>query len=62
MGRKELLLNHPKFIIQITTALVFLAYRNAYFTKHHKIRRADVKSGFNQLCYLLLDAKFSYLN
>ncbi len=61
LGRRELLLNHPKFIIQLMTVLLFLTYRNAYFTKHQKIDRDDVKEAFNQLCYLLLDAKFSYL-
>jgi hypothetical protein len=61
LGRRELLLNHPKFIIQIITVLLFLAYRNAYFTQHPKIDRDDIKTAFNQLCYLLLDAKFSYL-
>ena len=61
MGRKELLLNHPKFVIQIITALVFLAYRNAYFMQHSKVDQSDVKVAFNQLCYLLLDAKFGYL-
>lgn len=61
IGRKELLLNHPKFIIQLVTVMLFLAYRNAYFTQHAKVDRDDVKDAFNQLCYLLLDAKFGYL-
>lgn len=61
MGRRELLLNHPKFIIQIITTLLFLSYRHAYFAKKLKIDRADVKDAFNQLCYLLLDAKFSHM-
>jgi len=61
MGRTELLLNHPTFIIQIMTVVLFLAYRNAYYTQHLKVTQDDVKSAFNQLCYLLLDAKFSYL-
>jgi hypothetical protein len=61
VGRRDLLLNHPKFIIQLVTVILFLAYRNAYFTQHAKIDRDDVKAAFNQLCYLLLDAKFSYL-
>ncbi len=61
LGRKELLLNHPKFIIQITTVLVFLAYRSSYFAQHSKIEQSDVKTAYNQLSYLLLDAKFSYL-
>ncbi|MFX1295684.1 MAG: hypothetical protein ACFFD2_12635 [Promethearchaeota archaeon] len=61
LGRRELLLNHPKFIIQIMTVLLFLAYRNAYFTKHTKVYQDDIKTAFNQLCYLLLDAKFNYL-
>ncbi|MHA1264966.1 MAG: hypothetical protein ACTSRS_06980 [Candidatus Helarchaeota archaeon] len=62
IGRKELLLNHPKFVIQLMTALVFLTYRNAYFSRHPKIELVDVKMGFNQLCYLLLDSKFSYVS
>ncbi|MFX1299215.1 MAG: hypothetical protein ACFFD2_30680 [Promethearchaeota archaeon] len=61
LGRRELLLNHPKFVIQIITVLLFLAYRNAYFTRHSKIDRDDIKTAFNQFSYLLLDAKFSYL-
>jgi hypothetical protein len=61
IGRRELLLNHPKFIIQLITVILFLAYRNAYFMQHAKVDREDVKVAFNQLCYLLLDAKFSYL-
>jgi hypothetical protein len=61
MGRRELLLNHPKFIIQLVTVILFLAYRNAYFTQRAKVDREDVRGAFNQLCYLLLDAKFGYL-
>ncbi len=61
LGRRELLLNHPKFILQLMTVILFLAYRNAYFKNHPKVDRDDVKVAFNQLCYLLLDAKFSYL-
>jgi hypothetical protein len=61
MGRTDLLLNHPKFITQLVTVILFLAYRTAFFTQHVKVDRDDVKVAFNQLCYLLLDAKFSYL-
>ncbi len=61
LGRRELLINHPKFIVQLVTVILFLAYRNAYFKQHPKVDRDDIKTGFNQLCYLLLDAKFSYL-
>jgi len=61
MGRRDLLLNHPKFVIQLITVMLFLAYRNAYFMQHAKVDREDVKGAFNQMCYLLFDAKFGYL-